>query len=94
MIQRYKFRDLQQVFGARGELEVSLNDLYPKSKPDADGKVVPAVIEPVQIDRGDPAWQEMVPKEVAKIIQSRKLFNHQAKPYQLKSTLNQGGKHA
>lgn len=43
---------------------------------------------------GDPAWQEMVPKEVAKIIQSRNLFDHQAKPNQLKSTLNQGGTHA
>lgn len=53
MIQRYKFKDLQQVWDAREKLEVSLNDLYPKSKPDADGKFVPAVIEPVQFDRGE-----------------------------------------
>ena len=53
MTQRYKFKNLQQVLGARDKLEVSLNDLYPKSKPDADGKFVPAVIEPVQFDRGE-----------------------------------------
>jgi hypothetical protein len=53
MIQRYKFGDLQQILGARGKLEVSLNDLYPKSEPDADGKFVPAVIEPVQYDKGE-----------------------------------------
>jgi len=53
MTQRYKFRDLQRIWGARGVLEVSLNDLYPKAKTDADGKFVPAVIEPVQFDRDE-----------------------------------------
>lgn len=52
-MEKYKFRDLQRILGTGGKLEVSLNDLYPKSKPDADGKFVPAVIEPVQFDRGE-----------------------------------------
>jgi hypothetical protein len=38
MTQRYKFRDLQQLWGEGGLLEVNLNDLYPKSTRDADGK--------------------------------------------------------
>ena len=53
MTQQYKFRDLQQIWGAREKLEVSLNDLYPKSKTDAEGKFVPAAIEPVQFDTGE-----------------------------------------
>jgi len=53
MTQRYKFIDLQQIWGARGKLEVSLNDLYPKSETDADGKFEPAVIRPVQFDAGE-----------------------------------------
>jgi hypothetical protein len=52
-VERYKFRDLQQVLGVDGKLEVSLNDLYPKSKTDTDGKFVPAVIRPVQFDTGE-----------------------------------------
>lgn len=52
-MKRYKFRDLQQLWNARGKLEVSLNDLYPKSETDADGGFVPAVIRPVQFDTGE-----------------------------------------
>jgi hypothetical protein len=51
MTKRYKFRDLQRLWGADGFLAVSLNDLYPKSTRDADGKFIPAVIEPIQFDR-------------------------------------------
>jgi hypothetical protein len=50
MIERYKFRDLRKVLGDEGLLQVSLNDLYQKPKTDAEGKFVPAVIEPVQFD--------------------------------------------
>ena len=53
MTQRYKFRDLQKLWGAGGLLEVSLNDIYPKSTRDADGKFVPAVIKPIQFDRDE-----------------------------------------
>lgn len=53
MTQQYKFWDLQQIWGARGNLEVSLNDLYPKSNTDAKSKFVPAAIEPVQFDTGE-----------------------------------------
>ena len=51
MTQRYKFRDLQKLWGAGGFLAVSLNDLYPKSTRDADGNFIPAVIQPIQFDR-------------------------------------------
>jgi hypothetical protein len=51
MTQRYKFHDVQKIRGGREILEASLNDLYPKAETDADGKFVPAVIEPVQLDR-------------------------------------------
>jgi hypothetical protein len=51
MTQRYKFHDVQKIRGGREILEASLNDLYPKAGTDADGKFVPAVIEPVQLDR-------------------------------------------
>ena len=50
MIQRYKFRDLQKILGDQGMVEASLNDLYSDVQTGADGKFVPAVIEPVQFD--------------------------------------------
>jgi len=53
MAQKYKFRDLQRIWGARGILEASLNDLYPKSTTDADGNFVPAAIEPMQFDTAE-----------------------------------------
>lgn len=53
MTQQYKFRGLQQIWGVREKLEVSLNDLYPKSKTDAEGKFLPAAIRPVQFDTGE-----------------------------------------
>ncbi len=53
MIQRYKFRDLRRALGDEGLLYVSLNDLYPKSKKDAAGKFLPAVIEPVHFDTSE-----------------------------------------
>ncbi len=53
MIQRYKFRDLRRALGDEGLLQVSLNDLYPKSKTDSGGKFVPAVIEPVHFDASE-----------------------------------------
>ena len=52
MIQKYRFKDLQRIWGAVSLLQVSLNDLYPKPGADADGNFVPAVIEPVQLDAG------------------------------------------
>ena len=51
MIERYKFRDLRKILGDQGLVEASLNDLYSDSTTDADGKFVPAVIEPVQFDK-------------------------------------------
>jgi hypothetical protein len=53
MTEKYKFRDLQQIWGAGGLLEVNLNDLYPKPTTDADGNFVPAAIEPVQHEAGE-----------------------------------------
>ncbi len=52
-MEKYKFRDLQQIWGGGGKLEVSLNDLYPKSETDADGKFVPAAIGQVQFDKSE-----------------------------------------
>jgi hypothetical protein len=48
MIKKYKFRDVQRVSGNTGIVETSLNDLYPKSKTDAEGNFVPAVIQPIE----------------------------------------------
>ena len=50
---RYKFRDLQQIWGVGGLQEVNLNDLYPKPTTDADGNFVPAAIEAVQHEVGE-----------------------------------------
>ncbi len=52
-MEKYKFRDLQQILGGGGKLEVSLNDLYPKSETDVDGKFVPAVIGQVHFDKSE-----------------------------------------
>ena len=53
MIERYKFSDLRKILGDQGMVEVSLNDLYSSSTTDSEGKFVPAVIEPVQFDKGE-----------------------------------------
>ena len=52
-MEKYKFRDLQQIWGAGGKLKVSLNDLYPKPGTDVDGKFVPAIIGQVQFDKSE-----------------------------------------
>lgn len=52
-MEKYKFRDFQQIWGAGGKLEVSLNDLYPKPDTDVDGKFVPAIIGQVQFDKSE-----------------------------------------
>lgn len=53
MMERYKFRDLQQIWGAGGLQVVNLNDLYPEPTTDADGKFVPAAIDPVEHEAGE-----------------------------------------
>ena len=52
-MEKYKFRDFQQIWGAGGKLEVSLNDLYSKPETDVDGKFVPAIIGQVQFDKSE-----------------------------------------
>jgi len=53
MAEKYKFSNLQQIWGTRGILEVNLNDLYPKPGQDADGNLVPTAIKPVKHDTGE-----------------------------------------
>ena len=52
-MEKYKFTDLQQIWGAGAKLKVSLNDLYPKPDTDVDGKFVPAIIGQVQFDKSE-----------------------------------------
>jgi len=53
MTQRYRFRDVQQIWGVRKKQRFSLNDLYPKSKTGADGKFIPAVIGTMEYDASE-----------------------------------------
>ena len=51
MIDRYRFRDLQQAWGVGRTFEVSLNDLYPEPEADADGNYLPTAIRRPALSR-------------------------------------------
>jgi len=51
MTKKYRFRDLQQAWGTGRTFEVSLNDLYPTPKVDAEGKFIPTAIQRPRLDK-------------------------------------------